>query len=96
MNIKITPTFLKGKILVPPSKSISHRALIAAALADGESRIYNLLDCVDTVATIEALTALGAEIRREGDCTIVRGIYAPAKKADIDCRESGSKSKFHK
>ncbi|MGN0657394.1 MAG: 3-phosphoshikimate 1-carboxyvinyltransferase [Ruminiclostridium sp.] len=94
MNIKITPTFLKGKILVPPSKSISHRALIAAALADGESRIYNLLDCVDTVATIEALTALGAEIHREGSCTIVKGISAPAKTADIDCRESGSTLRF--
>ncbi len=94
MNIKITPAFLKGKILVPPSKSISHRALIAAALADGESRIYNLLDCVDTVATIEALTALGAEIRREGNCTVVKGISAPAKTADIDCRESGSTLRF--
>ena len=52
---------LRGRITVPPSKSISHRALIAAALADGESKIYNLLDCVDiTDATIGALKALGA------------------------------------
>lgn len=94
MNIKITPKFLSGKILVPPSKSISHRALIAAALADGESRIYNLLDCVDTTATIEALTALGAEIKQDGNCTIVKGISKPSESADINCHESGSTLRF--
>ena len=94
MDIKITPKFLSGKILVPPSKSISHRALIAAALADGESRIYNLLDCVDTTATIEALNALGAEIRKEGSCTIVKGISKPAESAEINCHESGSTLRF--
>ncbi len=94
MDIKITPKFLKGEILVPPSKSISHRALIAAALADGESRIYNLLDCVDTVATIEALTALGAKIKQENNCTIVKGISKPSEKADINCHESGSTLRF--
>lgn len=94
MDIKITPALLKGEILVPPSKSISHRALIAAALADGQSRIYNLLDCVDTTATIDALTALGAEIRYEGNCTIVKGISKPAESADINCHESGSTLRF--
>lgn len=94
MDIKITPSYLKGKILVPPSKSISHRALIAAALADGESRIYNLLDCVDTTATIDALTALGAKIRRDGNCTIVKGISVPSECADINCHESGSTLRF--
>lgn len=94
MDIKVTPKLLSGKILVPPSKSISHRALIAAALAAGESRIYNLLDCVDTTATIEALTALGAEIRQDGKCTIVKGISKPSETACIDCHESGSTLRF--
>lgn len=94
MDIKITPEYLSGKILVPPSKSISHRALIAAALADGESRIYNLLDCVDTTATIDALTALGAKIEQNGSCTIVNGISKPAESADINCHESGSTLRF--
>ncbi len=94
MDIKITPKFLSGKILVPPSKSISHRALIAAALADGESRIYNLLDCVDTVATIEALNALGAEITKKDNCTIIKGISKPSESADINCHESGSTLRF--
>ncbi len=94
MDLKITPGLLSGKILVPPSKSISHRALIAAALADGESRIYNLLDCVDTTATIGALTALGADIRQEGNCTIVKGISVPLETAEINCFESGSTLRF--
>lgn len=95
MDIKITPKMLSGKIVVPPSKSISHRALIAAALADGESRIYNLLDCVDiTDATIGALRALGAEIEQQGNCTIVKGIGTIPDEADIDCCESGSTLRF--
>lgn len=95
MDIKITPQLLKGKILVPPSKSVSHRALIAAALADGESRIYNLLDCVDiTDATIGALTALGAEIEQCDGYTRVKGIGKAPEAADIDCRESGSTLRF--
>ena len=94
MNLKITPKLLEGDIAVPPSKSISHRALIAAALADGESRITNVLDCEDTRATEDALTALGADICHEGDVTVVKGIKAAAEKADINCRESGSTLRF--
>ncbi|MBQ8613281.1 MAG: 3-phosphoshikimate 1-carboxyvinyltransferase [Ruminiclostridium sp.] len=95
MNIRITPKYLSGKILVPPSKSISHRALIAAALADGESRIYNLLDCVDiTDATIGALTALGAEIEQCDGYTRVRGIGKAPAEAFINCHESGSTLRF--
>lgn len=94
MNIKIQPNILNGDIKVPPSKSISHRALIAAAFADGESKIYNLLDCVDTTATIEALTALGAEIKQNKECTIVKGFSKTTDFADIDCHESGSTLRF--
>ena len=95
MDIRITPTMLGGKITVPPSKSISHRALIAAALADGESKIYNLLDCVDiTDATIGALRALGAEIELCEGYTRVKGIGRIPEEADIDCHESGSTLRF--
>ena len=94
MDIKITPTFLHGKITVPPSKSISHRALICAALAGGESRLHNVLDCEDTRATVDALTALGADITQNGSDIAVKGISSPAKKADINCRESGSTLRF--
>lgn len=94
MDIKITPSFLSGKIIVPPSKSISHRALICAALADGQSLLHNVLDCEDTRATADALTALGAAITANGADVTVDGIGSPAVNADIDCRESGSTLRF--
>ena len=40
--VKITPTKLKGKVQVPPSKSLAHRAIICASLAKGISRIDNI------------------------------------------------------
>ncbi len=94
MDIKITPTFLHGKINVPPSKSISHRALICAALADGRSVLHDVLDCDDTAATANALTALGAHIETACGTTVVDGIKTPAVSADIDCIESGSTLRF--
>lgn len=94
MNIKITPTFLHGKITVPPSKSISHRALICAALADGRSVLHDVLECEDTTATANALTSLGANIETADGTTVVDGIKTPAVSADIDCIESGSTLRF--
>lgn len=94
MDLRIKPAFLRGNINVPPSKSISHRALIAAALADGESTIENLLDCADTDATISALTALGAKIEYNGSTARVTGISMPNKSTVINCRESGSTLRF--
>lgn len=94
MNLRITPAFLGGNVNVPPSKSISHRALIAAALADGESTIENLLDCADTDATIGALAALGAKIEYNDSTARVTGISMPNKSAEINCRESGSTLRF--
>jgi len=66
---------LTGTARVPGDKSISHRALILAALAVGESRIDRLNDGHDVAATIAALRAMGARIERvEGDSWTVRGV----------------------
>jgi len=58
---------LRGPARIPGDKSISHRALILAALAVGRSRIEGLCDGGDILATIDALRALGARIEREAD-----------------------------
>ena len=58
---------LAGRITVPGDKSISHRALMFAAMAVGTSRIEGLLEGEDVLATAAALTAMGAHIAREGD-----------------------------
>jgi 3-phosphoshikimate 1-carboxyvinyltransferase len=55
---------LAGEIPVPGDKSISHRALMLAALAVGESEITGLLEGEDVLRTAEALRALGAEVAR--------------------------------
>ncbi|MBK8176012.1 MAG: 3-phosphoshikimate 1-carboxyvinyltransferase [Rhodospirillales bacterium] len=58
---------LTGEIRLPGDKSISHRALLLAASATGESVIDGLLEATDVLATADALRALGAEIeRRDG------------------------------
>ena len=52
-NLRIEPSnSIIGKVNIPGDKSISHRAIILAAIADGESRIKNFLQGEDTLATI--------------------------------------------
>jgi 3-phosphoshikimate 1-carboxyvinyltransferase len=53
---------LSGSLRPPPDKSISHRAAILAAMADGESRISGYLDSADTRATLAAMRALGSGV----------------------------------
>ncbi len=60
-------------IKTPPSKSVSHRALIAASMADGVSRISNVLDSDDLHATRACLEAGGIAIRDDGDTMVVTG-----------------------
>lgn len=79
MNVTITPGLLRGAITPPPSKSQAHRLLIAAALADGESRIEHLADSQDIQATRRCMAALKAP-----------GEDLPV----LDCGESGSTLRF--
>ena len=58
---------LKGRVRVPGDKSISHRALILAALTVGATRISGLLEGEDVLNTGKAMQALGALVRREGE-----------------------------
>lgn len=65
---------LTGRIRVPGDKSISHRALMFAALAVGRSRIEGLLEGEDVLATAAALRMMGATIVRETDAWVVDGV----------------------
>jgi 3-phosphoshikimate 1-carboxyvinyltransferase len=62
-------TRLTGRLRVPGDKSISHRSLMFAALAIGESRVEGLLEGEDVLATAAALRAMGATIERDDDGT---------------------------
>ena len=57
---------LSGAALLPGDKSISHRSLMLAAMAVGESRIEGLLEGEDVLATAGALRAMGVELERTG------------------------------
>ncbi|MGA7974484.1 MAG: 3-phosphoshikimate 1-carboxyvinyltransferase, partial [Pseudolabrys sp.] len=58
---------LQGRVRVPGDKSISHRALILAALTVGESTVSGLLESEDVLHTADAMRALGARLTRGED-----------------------------
>ncbi len=65
---------LQGRTVAPPSKSITNRALLLAGLANGTSRLSNVLDAEDTRVMSDALAALGVTIRRLDDGVLsIRG-----------------------
>lgn len=64
---------LKGELTIPSDKSISHRALMFACLAEGKSRIKNLLYSADPLSTMSCMKALGVEIKEVDRELIVHG-----------------------
>ncbi len=85
---------LSGTVCVPGDKSISHRAVMLAATAIGESHITGLLESADVIHTIQAMAALGAHLERdqEGRWTVsgtgVGGYAQP--EGSIDFGNSGT------
>lgn len=94
MDLIVTPgNPLRGSIRMPGDKSLSHRAALLAALADGESVIEHFLVSGVTRAMLDALRALGVEWRLDGERLIVhghglRGLRAPD--APINCGNSAT------
>lgn len=64
---------LKGEITVPGDKSISHRAIMTAALADGTTRITNFLNSADCLATIDCFKKMSVDIEEKNGEVFVRG-----------------------
>ena len=89
---------LSGSITVPGDKSISHRALMFAGLAVGETRITGLLEGEDVLRTAAAMRALGAEAVREGDgtwCVAGRGVGGLREPDDVlDMGNSGTAARL--
>ena len=98
MKIKIKPGNLKGTIEIPPSKSYSHRAVIAAALAENEkkSKIDNLKFSVDITTTTDIMENWGAEIERFESALDIAGNDGKVAPKDkyVQCNESGSTIRF--
>ncbi len=65
---------LRGNIYVPGDKSISHRSLILGSIAQGETRIYNFLNSLDCLKTLECMQALGVKIELdENNSVTIKG-----------------------
>lgn len=102
MDIRIKPAPLAGTLLIPSSKSLTHRALICAGLSEDQSEIDNVLLSDDIQATVDALTALGAAIGIRESAAFpgrhfltIRGMGMPVSRdREIDCGESGSTLRF--
>lgn len=90
----VHPGKLSGRVRVPASKSMAHRCLIAAALADAPTLIRIGAMNRDIEATMACLRALGASIELEADGWRITPIARPASHAILDCGESGSTLRF--
>ncbi len=97
-TIKPLPSSLHGVSTVPGDKSISHRAILFSAMAEGTSRVTGVLDSADVRSSIAAVKALGAQVNLEiqPDASLAGGITgwgaAGPKQPDgvIDCGNSGT------
>jgi 3-phosphoshikimate 1-carboxyvinyltransferase len=87
-------------VSVPGSKSITNRALVTAALAEGRSRLTGALIADDTEAMVAALRALGVTVEIEGTAVtpevVVNGVGGawPVRRATVDARLSGTTARF--
>ncbi|MBU1864323.1 MAG: 3-phosphoshikimate 1-carboxyvinyltransferase [Candidatus Omnitrophica bacterium] len=71
----ITPKgAIRGEIIPPGDKSISHRAIIFSALADGKSTIENFLESEDCLSTVEAFKAMGVSIEKKQKYLCIDGV----------------------
>lgn len=91
------PLTVQGRIRAPGDKSISHRALIFAAMADGPTRIRDILPSADVHATAGALRAMGADIPALSEDFVVHGrgldaLHSP--ESAFDCGNSGTTTRL--
>ncbi|NOX53891.1 MAG: 3-phosphoshikimate 1-carboxyvinyltransferase [Planctomycetes bacterium] len=89
---------VRGRACPPGSKSLTNRAMIVAALADGASQLDNALDSQDTQVMVESLRRLGIDVRHDASQkrVAVQGCAGrvPAKKAELWLENSGTSIRF--
>ena len=88
MRLKKNISHLRGSIRVPGDKSISHRSIIFGSLAEGETKVYDILRGEDVLSTMQVFRDLGVEIEdKDGVITIqgvgMTGLKAPKKPLDM-------------
>jgi len=84
---------LSGRLTMPGDKSMSHRAAMFAAIAEGTTKIGNFAASADCASTLGCLSALGIGVEREGSNVTVKGAGKNGftkPKSDLDCGNSGT------
>jgi 3-phosphoshikimate 1-carboxyvinyltransferase len=93
MNVTFGPgAALRGTLVAPPDKSLSHRAALLGAMSSEPVHITNYLDAADTRSSLDAVRALGALVDTRDDGMIVRGpgLRAATPGAAIDVGNAGT------
>jgi len=93
MKLKTNSKGLKGTIRVPGDKSISHRSIIFGSLAQGETKVYDILRGEDVLSTIQVFRDLGVSIQDDGDVIQIQGVGfqgLQAPTAPLDMGNSGT------
>jgi 3-phosphoshikimate 1-carboxyvinyltransferase len=91
--VKVEPAAaLVGHVQVPGDKSVSHRAVLLGAIADGETRVHGFGRSDDTLASVDAMRALGVEVQELGDDElVVHGVgLRGLREGTVDCRNAGT------
>lgn len=98
MNMNITKSSgLRGELAIPGDKSISHRAIMFGALADGTTGITNFLQGADCLSTISCFRAMGVDIENHTDRVIIHGVGLHGLKASsqmLDVGNSGTTTRL--
>jgi len=90
VRVSVDKSEIGGSVVAPPSKSMTHRAVICSALAPGRSLVRHPLASEDTEATLRVAEALGVGIDREKESWMIEGGELNSSPAALDCGESGT------
>ena len=94
MNVTVKNGSLKGEVLIPSSKSVAHRMIIASVISGTRISVLGNLKSKDIVATLDCMEMLGATVLRNNDGAIIDASNLKVKGNIFDVNESGSTMRF--
>ena len=90
MKLKTNVNHLNGSIRVPGDKSISHRSIIFGSLAEGKTKVYDILRGEDVLSTMQVFRDLGVEIEDKDGVVTIQGVGMDGLKAPQNALDMGN------
>ena len=90
MKLKTNIKHLNGSIRVPGDKSISHRSIIFGSLAEGETKVYDILRGEDVLSTMQVFRDLGVDIEDKDGVVTIQGVGMDGLKAPQNALDMGN------